>query len=197
MDEKQVESLILENRALVYYVIKKEFSWVYRCGIDEDVVGDGMLGLVEAAGSYDSAKGAFSTYAALLIKRYILSGMKKSLLLAFSFGEIDKVSIKSKDEGVRLKCFVREFLGSMRRKRVLTRREMFVLKERFGLDGSINKTLKMIGLDIGVTEERTRQVLSSCLMKLREHLEFYEGMPYTNLWGRNIGKQIISHYKKR
>jgi RNA polymerase primary sigma factor len=49
----------------------------------------------------------------------------------------------------------------------LTERELYVVRRRFGLDGEPQRTLEGIGLDMGVTRERVRQIEAKALQKLR------------------------------
>ncbi len=49
----------------------------------------------------------------------------------------------------------------------LSAREQYVLRGRFGLDGSEEKTLKTIGEELGVTREAIRQIQDCALKKLR------------------------------
>lgn len=53
----------------------------------------------------------------------------------------------------------------------LTERERFVLLRRFGLDGESQKTLEGIGLEMGVTRERVRQIEAKALLKLRNSMQ--------------------------
>ena len=50
-------------------------------------------------------------------------------------------------------------------------REAIILRLRFGLDGSEPKTLKEIGVEVGLTRERVRQLQDEALGKLKEALE--------------------------
>lgn len=52
----------------------------------------------------------------------------------------------------------------------MDRREATVLRMRFGLDDQEPKTLKEIGLSLGLTRERVRQIEHEALAKLAEHL---------------------------
>jgi RNA polymerase primary sigma factor len=51
---------------------------------------------------------------------------------------------------------------------VLSERERLVLTRRFGLDGVAPATLGAIGRDLGLTRERTRQIETQALTKLRQ-----------------------------
>lgn len=53
----------------------------------------------------------------------------------------------------------------------LPKRERFVIQRRYGLDGKPPTTLEEIGNCIGVTRERTRQIQSEALKKLRSQAQ--------------------------
>ena len=53
----------------------------------------------------------------------------------------------------------------------LNARETVILRQRFGLDGSQEKTLEEIGREFGLTRERIRQLQNKALNKLRALLE--------------------------
>jgi RNA polymerase primary sigma factor len=53
-------------------------------------------------------------------------------------------------------------------------REVTILRARFGLDGGREQTLDEIGLKMGVTRERIRQVQNLALTKLRKRIENLE-----------------------
>ena len=52
----------------------------------------------------------------------------------------------------------------------LDQREAQVLRMRFGLDGEDTQTLKAVGLRLGLTRERVRQIETGALRKLRDGL---------------------------
>lgn len=49
----------------------------------------------------------------------------------------------------------------------LDQRERYIIQERFGLTGGSPKTLEEIGVDLGITRERVRQIESVAMKKLR------------------------------
>jgi RNA polymerase primary sigma factor len=53
-------------------------------------------------------------------------------------------------------------------------REAMILRYRFGLDGSGEKTLEDVGVKFGVTRERVRQIQNIALRKLRKKIEKME-----------------------
>ena len=50
----------------------------------------------------------------------------------------------------------------------LTAREQDIIRQRFGLDDNIPKTLEEVGKSYGLTKERIRQIENNALMKLRQ-----------------------------
>jgi RNA polymerase primary sigma factor len=61
--------------------------------------------------------------------------------------------------------------------KMLTPREVLILRARFGLDGGNQKTLEEIGEKLGVTRERVRQLQNTALEKLRRMIEKMETTP--------------------
>ena len=64
-------------------------------------------------------------------------------------------------EAEDLRCKVREILNK------LSERERTVLIERYGLDDGDEKTLEQVGLKLGITRERVRQIEARAFRKLR------------------------------
>lgn len=61
--------------------------------------------------------------------------------------------------------------------KILNERECFIVRGRFGLDGSEKgKSLRALGDEIGISKERARQILYQSLEKLAEIAQPYESM---------------------
>jgi RNA polymerase sigma factor (sigma-70 family) len=57
---------------------------------------------------------------------------------------------------------------------VLTDRQQYVLKRRYGLDDSEYRTLSTVGKEMGLSRERVRQIEREALHRLREHSNIRE-----------------------
>lgn len=70
---EEYEKLIIENEALVYYVLKQMHLYSQL----EDYYDVGMIGLCKAAKTFDNSKGSkFSTYACICIRNTILMDIR-------------------------------------------------------------------------------------------------------------------------
>jgi RNA polymerase primary sigma factor len=81
-------------------------------------------------------------------------------LIADEFAEDPSAMLKDKD--------MREGIGALFK--ALTPREREIMKLRYGLGGRQEKTLEEIGVKLGVTRERIRQIQLSALGKMRRAL---------------------------
>ena len=72
-NKKKLDKLVTDNMGLVVAIAKR-----YRDkGLEmDDLVSEGYVGLMKAAGNYDAAKGGFAAFATPIIEK----GMEESLL---------------------------------------------------------------------------------------------------------------------
>lgn len=192
--ESAREQLVRSNMRLVLKIANDYKR--YRMDF-EDIVSNGTIGLLKAIEMFDPEKGAFPQYASAYINKYIRMGFdsyrgihtkrydrmkqeERSSLVVESlnekvgdgdteFADSLEADCPTPCERVALDDSVRAMLEAM--DRVLDSREKFVVRTRYGLDGSGVLTLREIAEKLGMTHERVRQIEVSALAKLRERLE--------------------------
>lgn len=74
MKSEQAEQLVIDNMNLVYFLINKYYPTFIH---DEDLSQVGMIGLINAANTWDESKSKFSTYASNCILNEIKMELKK------------------------------------------------------------------------------------------------------------------------
>jgi len=140
-----------------------------------EMVSDGNMSLIRAIEKFDYAKGnKFSTYASwAIMKNYARSiPAEHTQLDRFRTGT-DEVFRQSEDD--RANQFYEELINRKQRQIIgsildqLDEREKEIIVQRFGLaDGVEPRTLEQVGLRLGVTKERVRQLEARALGKLRK-----------------------------
>jgi RNA polymerase sigma factor (sigma-70 family) len=160
----------------------------------EDLVGEGNLGLIEAARLYDPARGVkFVSYAVYWIRRAILRALEAhrsiahvphhlrrigvhggaSVPLTSPIGADGRLSLidtlaAENDEGPVARLERRDAGERLcRALDRLTPRERLVVAHRFGLGGREPEALQAIGGRLGVTREAVRQIEKRALRRLR------------------------------
>jgi RNA polymerase primary sigma factor len=164
-------------------------------GVDyDDLIQVGNIGLIKAYENYDITRGfKFSTYAVNWIKCYILREIRKNghlIRIPWSAPEEIKkgqqvISINSHVGGDSNKLMIADFIPSnenlehdeevksLNRALVkyisnLSKREQYVINNRFGLEGNHQLSLTTIGGNLGVCRERVRQIEDAAILKLRK-----------------------------
>ena len=188
------EQLVRSNMRLVMKIAND----YRRFGMDfEDIVSNGVLGLLKAIEMFDPEKGGFSACASTWINKYIRMGFD-------SYRGIHTKRYDRMTQEERSSCIVEslnekvgdgetEFAESLASDEVspseavekassikamhdaidnaLDAREQFIVRARYGLDGNEPMTLEEIAGRMNCTRERVRQIEVSALTKLRERLE--------------------------
>ena len=78
MERYERDRLILDNQRLVYYMYKKLSKTEIVIKNKDDIVSEGIIGLIIAANTFDSSRGSkFSSYAGLCIRNSMLMYLRK------------------------------------------------------------------------------------------------------------------------
>ena len=78
MQQLDRESLVLDNQRLVYHMFDKLSKNQITITHKEDIISEGMVGLVKAANKFDPDKGVkFSTFAGSCIRNEMLMYLRK------------------------------------------------------------------------------------------------------------------------
>ena len=105
--EDRIKTLVLENLSLVNRVVDRSFGGLSSLVPRDDMIGAGMLGLVEAAHRYDEAKGVkFTTFAYHRVR-----GAVGDLLR-----QVDWLGKSAREELTALRTRIREFQGAQGRR---------------------------------------------------------------------------------
>ena len=126
----------------------------------EDLVQDACLGLMRAVDGFSPARGtAFSTYAVWWIRRAVLRNISRTAQRPAEV--LPEASGTPFEEAVLTKKWVASLLGS------LDRREADVIAGRFGVGGRSLVTLDVLGMKLGLSKGRVRQIERRALSRLR------------------------------
>jgi len=167
--------IIRANLRLVVSIAKKYVS--EQDGLF-DLISEGNVSLMRAVEKFDFALGnKFSTYATWAIKKNFIRSYKNRVRTMDRFrNSYDELLDKTPE--YRSDAYIQESDQRRREAEVarildcLTERERDVVAKRFGLAGrSSAQTLKEVGVDLGVSKERIRQIEKRALDKLREAAE--------------------------
>ena len=188
------EQLVRSNMRLVLKIANdyRDYGMEF-----EDVVSNGVIGLLKAIDNFDPEKGGFSACASIYINKFIRMGFDQCR--AIHTKRYDRMTSEERSVSVTESLNEKigdgdtEFADSLASDEVspseavekassikamhdaidnaLDSREKFVVRARYGLDGNGVLTLREIAEKLGMTHERVRQIEVSALTKLRERLE--------------------------
>ena len=74
---KEQEELVTKNIALAYYLFKKLYNDDFKNSHGDDLISEGLMGLVKAAKTYDPTKCKFATYATRCIQNQFFMYIRK------------------------------------------------------------------------------------------------------------------------
>lgn len=180
-DPDAVLDLVQHNLRLVVRVARgfRRYGWPM-----EDLVQDGNLGLIHAAGKFDPARGVrFATYATWWIRQAIQQGVARTAdviraprratrVMAASIDQILENRESPQGFAVDFDFEALEDRVDARRYRcaeavqALPDRHQAVVRARFGFDEE-PRTLRDIARDTGVSPQRVQQIQTEALDRLR------------------------------
>ena len=187
------EQLVRGNMKLVLKISNDYRNY----GMDfEDIVSNGVLGLLKAIEVFDATKGDFSPCASVWIKKYIRMGFdqfhaihtkrydrmteeERSSCIVESLNEkvgdgetefADRLAgnLPTPSEAVEKASSLDALRDAIN---ALDAREQVIVRSRYGLDGHGELTLEQLASKLNCTRERVRQLEVLACNKLRRRLE--------------------------
>lgn len=167
------DEIVLGNRKLIYKAVRRRMAMSNRA---DDLIGDCHIVLIQAVAAYNPWLGIrFSTYAytclvralSRMAQRQNRDWLSRSVPLeAFPEGE---PGMNFEPDLVSNAYFrIDEFLHEDHP--LLTYREKVIITRRFCQQEAEQQTLEKVGMELGLSKERVRQVQASALGKLRQAL---------------------------
>lgn len=184
--------IIVSNLPLVKYVVSKIAKELNVSGLEVgDLVGYGVLGLIDAVEKFDPGRNIkFSTYAVLRIKGEIIDALRSFgwMPRKSKDGRIDE-EVEDSMEELKELIFVSVDEGRLADKEMnpwneeeneMKRKLVEIIngfpeKERIALALYYYEglTLKEIGAVLGISESRVSQIITSAISKIKTKLESY------------------------
>ncbi len=182
-DEKAKDELVLHNMRLVAHVAKKYQSSEEEV---EDLISIGTIGLLKAVSTFDFDYGnRFATYAIRCIENELLMHFRKTkkTKLEVSLYEpigtdkegkqihlmevllVDEVDISTQMEQNRDIEVIKKHM-----EKVLTKREVLIIRKRYGLFGEKEQTQREIAAELGISRSYVSRIEKKALEKLKELL---------------------------
>jgi RNA polymerase sporulation-specific sigma factor len=181
-DESARSDLIEHNLRLVVYIAKR----FENSGIDiEDLISVGTIGLIKAVNSFDFEKNIkLATYASRCIENEILMHLRKTskIKLEVSFDEplnIDwegNVLVLSDILGTENDIIYKNIESSVERDMLiesmskLSPRERLIVRMRFGLLGTDEKTQKEIAEMMGISQSYISRLEKKIISRLKKEM---------------------------
>jgi RNA polymerase sigma factor (sigma-70 family) len=180
-----VEQMLRRHDGLVHAVIRREGSGTLTY---EEALQAGRIGLWRAILGYDPGRGtAFSTYAWVAIQRHIWRTAAQATGDA-GCGLIPGPLLQVPDLDKHVdRVLVHEALSKLLSR--LPDRLRRVIMARYGLDGQPRRSLRQLGAQLGLYQERIRQLEQDALAWLRH--------PVHSLCLRQrLGKNTVADYRQ-
>jgi RNA polymerase sigma factor (sigma-70 family) len=150
------ETIIKEHQSLVAFYARKYST--YGLSID-DLMQEGMLGLLEACKRYDADKNvSFETYAGHWVKKYIMQALNLETKQS-----LNALGLNENDKSIAQPSTVQESSDKLTLPSDMPTIEQTVLR----LSYEQNKTLREIASELSLTLEKTRRLRDKALRRLK------------------------------
>lgn len=177
--DKNARNILIErNLRLVAHIVKKFDSLKY---LQDDLIGIGTVGLIKAVDSYKKSKNIrLTTYAAKCIQNEILMYLRKSSKWMHDVSLSEKVGydkdgnevylgdvIKGEDEDSANLEYKKENIEALKKYlNVLSKRERYIIDERYGLNNTKPKTQKEISKSMNISRSYVSRLEKRALSKM-------------------------------
>ncbi|MBQ7790532.1 MAG: RNA polymerase sporulation sigma factor SigK [Bacilli bacterium] len=183
-DKNARNKLIEHNLRLVAHIVKK---YEDKTTNSDDLISIGTIGLIKGIDSYNKDKGVkLTTYAAKCIENEILmyfrSNKKNNNVISLNDiiaktidgNEISLIEmIETDDEDISKKIELKDNIENLKKYlNVLNKRELKIIKMRYGLKGEEEKTQKEIADTMNISRSYVSRIEKRALIKiLREFIK--------------------------
>ena len=180
-DLEAKKELILHNMRLVAHVAKK-----YQNSEEdmEDLISIGTIGLMKAIATYREDYGSrLATYAARCIDNELLMHFRAKKKSAKDVSLYEPIGTDKEGNQIQL-LDVLEFHDrnvvddvekkeqiikiSQNMKQILTKRELYIVKKRYGMDGTKEMTQREIAKELGISRSYVSRIEKKALYKLKK-----------------------------
>ncbi|MBO5157177.1 MAG: sigma-70 family RNA polymerase sigma factor [Prevotella sp.] len=160
------ERLVEENMGFVVAMAKE---YANKGVAFDDLVSEGYIGLIKAAGKYDGTKGAkFTSYAANYVRQSMMQALGINDCPLNDNASTRLESMASREEETDTMAELAAVSGNLADAlNVLNERERTVIAHCYGV-GKQLMTFAEIGEEMGLSRERVRQIRKKALRHLRQ-----------------------------
>ncbi len=167
------DKLVLANQPLLMSIAKKH----QHCPLSfEELISEGLSPLMKSIEKFDFTRGyKFSTYVSWAIMKHFARIIGEASTLKHQYQLIDREDIEKAEQGIMDIDKEQAYANSVAVQNALAKlneRERHILENRFGIDRNAEPlSLSKLGLKLGITKERVRQIESRAMDKLYDILK--------------------------
>jgi RNA polymerase sigma factor (sigma-70 family) len=198
MTTKEINEKIIENTNLVHWYIRKKIKRIPFGITRRDLFQEGILGLQKAIKKYNPSLSKFSVYALFWIRKEISRHIETNLniirwpshcaisLARRNYEKCPDLKLGEKqvlypddhqffeqlpaDENEITTIADIDISNIKNALRKLTKRELIIIKMRFGFGFDTESSLKTVAQELEISRERVRQIQDKALYKIKTYL---------------------------